>query len=466
VSRGRDAALVALSRALVSALCLLGGFRAISDDDYSRVVLAARFADTPSLDPSGTSWLPLPFWFYGALMALLGDSLGVARAAAVLLGIGSAVGVWGAARLLGLGDRPALLGAVGAALLPYGAFLSVATVPEAPAAALILIGAACAARTEARWRLLGGVALGAACLCRYEAWGPAFAFGLLCALDAVKSARLKLGLGAIAALTPPALWMLHGYVQHGSALFFVGRVKSYQAALGVAPEGALQAALNTVFDVVRFEPELCGLTLVALVLSLLRGGRPFGNSAWGPPFVLGALLLFLVAARAGGSSATHHPERSLLAIHWFLTLLAAGLLSHLANLPGLRWLLPMLAAPSVVLGSLLLRPDFTKGFVDRSEEERVGSMLRQLGAARVLLDTDDFGYFAIQAALGAGRSQPLEDRDPRRRSTTSNSNQPALKDRLRDADWLVTTRERSPLARELGTVRATTKRFVVIQLRP
>jgi len=81
VSRGRDAALVALSRALVSALCLLGGFRAISDDDYSRVVLAARFADTPSLDPSGTSWLPLPFWFYGALMALLGDSLGVARAA-------------------------------------------------------------------------------------------------------------------------------------------------------------------------------------------------------------------------------------------------------------------------------------------------------------------------------------------------------------------------------------------------
>jgi hypothetical protein len=32
----------------------------VSDDDYARVVIAQRLS--LALDPSGTSWLPFPFW--------------------------------------------------------------------------------------------------------------------------------------------------------------------------------------------------------------------------------------------------------------------------------------------------------------------------------------------------------------------------------------------------------------------
>ncbi|MFO0673955.1 MAG: hypothetical protein U0235_30765 [Polyangiaceae bacterium] len=92
----RDAAIAALlacakigaSIALVSWL----GFRQISDDDYARTVIAESFARAPKLDPSGTSWLPFPFWTTGAAMMAFGRSLGVARAVAYAAsGVGAAV---------------------------------------------------------------------------------------------------------------------------------------------------------------------------------------------------------------------------------------------------------------------------------------------------------------------------------------------------------------------------------------
>jgi hypothetical protein len=72
-------ALVAAKLAL-AALVLHLGFSHVSDDDYARIVIAEQFAHAPHLDPSATSWLPLPFWINGAAMMVLGRSLGVARA--------------------------------------------------------------------------------------------------------------------------------------------------------------------------------------------------------------------------------------------------------------------------------------------------------------------------------------------------------------------------------------------------
>ncbi|HYP86512.1 MAG TPA: glycosyltransferase family 39 protein, partial [Polyangiaceae bacterium] len=188
------ALLVALARVFTSLLCLWSGFRAISDDDYSRTVIAARFAQHPSLDPSGTSWLPAPFWLYGVPMALFSDSLFTARAVALVAGAASAVLVWLSARALGLSERGALWGALGAVVLPYGAWLSAAMVPEAPTAALVLFGVVTLSRNELKLRLWGGVALGAACFCRYEAWAPALTFALLTGLEAARSRRRPLWL--------------------------------------------------------------------------------------------------------------------------------------------------------------------------------------------------------------------------------------------------------------------------------
>ena len=65
------------------------GFTHVSDDDYARTVIAQTFAHAPQLDPSGTSWLPLPFWLDGAVMMVVGRSLAVARAIAFALGASS-----------------------------------------------------------------------------------------------------------------------------------------------------------------------------------------------------------------------------------------------------------------------------------------------------------------------------------------------------------------------------------------
>jgi hypothetical protein len=462
----RHALLIGLARVATTLACWWSGFRAVSDDDYSRVVIAARFAQHPSLDPSGTSWLPLPFWLYGVPMALFGDSLVTARAVALVLGAASAVLVWAAARALGLSERAALWGALGAVVLPYGTWLAAATVPEAPTAALLVFGVVSLVRPEAKLRAFGGVALGAACFCRYEAWAPAAVFGVLTGVEAVRSRRRALWPAALFATSPIALWLLHGLVRHDDALFFVARVNAYRAALGREPQGFWPLLFQTPFAIVRFEPELFALTTVALGLSLRGGESPFSAASRRPLCALGALVIFLIVADATGGSATHHPERSLLPVFWFLALVAAGLLTHLAARQASAFSLVGLGLPLALAASLLLRPDVRGSFVNRSEEEQVGGLLRRLDARQVAIDTDDFGFFAVQAALGSGKSWPLATHDPRQVERPRPSSAEALDARLRldRSEWLVTTRERAAIAAPLGRVRFTTPRFSVLEL--
>ncbi len=461
-----DAALVAAARVAVSLACMASGFRAISDDDYARVTIAARFAAQPSPDPSGTSWLPLPFWLYGVPMWLLGDSLTTARAVAVTLGAASAVAVWLSARWLGFAPRTALLGALGATLLPYGAWLSTATVPEAPTAGLLVLGAVSLLRPEPRRRLIGGLALGAACFSRYEAWAPALVFALVTAADFRRERDRLRALAAVAALAPIALWLLHGVFVHGDALFFVARVTQYRAALGGDAVSLGSALLATPLALVRFEPELLAVFAVALGLTLRRGESPFTGVAWRPVLLLASLVVFLIAADVRGGAATHHPERSLLPVFWFLALITAGLVSNLAQSAERPWLLPALALPLALAGGLWLRPALLPTFAHRGEEEHVGRLLRRMGASQVALDTDDYGYFAIQAALGHGASFPLRDHDPRRPARPAPTGVAELRAQLGPARWLVTTHQRAPLAQALGPVQVKTERFALISLEP
>ena len=132
----RDLAVVVLAKVAVSALVLAAGFRAVSDDDFSRVVLAQAWAHAPRLDPTGSSWLPVPFWLNGALFRVFGPTLDVARAIAFVLGAVSAALVYVAALWITGDRRAAVPGALLAAVFPWSACLGVATVPELPAAAL------------------------------------------------------------------------------------------------------------------------------------------------------------------------------------------------------------------------------------------------------------------------------------------------------------------------------------------
>ena len=309
----RDALLVAGAKVLVSLAVLWTGFRAVSDDDFARVVIAQRFAHAPSLDPSGTSWLPLPFWLNGGVMDVFGSSIDVARATAFVLGIAAAVVVHVAARWLGASRRGALLGALLACCIPYAAWLGVATVPDYPTAALILLGAAGAAAPP-RQRFIASLALAAACLSRYEAWPVAAAFALFAVWDAFRRRSWWFGASALVAAAGPLGWMLHGVMAHGDALFFVNRVAAYRRAVGAAPASVLVRLTAFPLRVLRCEPEVAVVSLAALGAAVSLGLSTELRRYRRAGILLLALLVFLVVGDLRDGAPTHHAERAVLAI--------------------------------------------------------------------------------------------------------------------------------------------------------
>lgn len=461
---------VALAKVLVSGAVLLGGFRALSDDDFARVVIAQRFAESPSLDPSGTSWLPLPFWVYGAALKLFGSTLGVARATAVVLGVAAALVLYGAARLLSFSPRAAVFGAILASLLPWNAFLGVATVPEAPSAALCVLAVASLVSTDDKLRLLGAAALGMASASRYEPWAAAAVFSASTAADAVRRRSPALWAAAALGALFPLLWLAHGVFRHGDALFFVQRVTAYQSALGgVAP--LAERVSRYPLALFQAELELALLVLGACIAAWKLGLRSELARLGRPALALGGLLLFLVYSDVRGGTATHHAERALLPLWLFGALVTAGIggqvlarIAPVARGVGLGAALVVVAGIGLVRGA---RPPFDRG-ADRSAEIAIGEKAREHGVERLAVDTPDFGFYAVMAALGApSRAVPIDDRDPRRkREADAFASEEALSVRLAalGARWLVTTRAHAPLAERRGRLVHANEKFVLVEL--
>lgn len=465
-----DALGVLALKGFASGLVLLGGFRAVSDDDFARVVLAQRFAEAPALDPTGSSWLPLPFWVYGALQALFGPSLTVARVTASALGLASGLLVWWAARLLGSGRWAALLGAGLAALLPYAARLGVATVPEAPAAALCVLAAATLGGS-ARARCWGAAALFAACASRYEPWSVAAVFAVFSLRDALRLRQPGYFAAAAIALTFPLLWLLHGSVRHGDALFFVERVAAYRAALGLNESWV--GRLARIPRELMAEPELMLGALVAAAwlrsrsvqLLTTQGTRRF-------VLALAALPLFLLLGALRGSSPTHHGERALLAV-WLGAALLLGLACELARerfpLRERRLFAGSLLA-AALLGGLLRTLHPVQPFQARGQEVDIGLRARQRSIERLAIDAPDFGYFAVQAAFARPwRSVPLNTHDPRapRGADLLREKPHTVRAALarQEVQWLALPRARAPLAHAVGDVREGNADWLLLELK-
>jgi len=397
----------------------LRGPAAISDDDYARVVIAQAWAQHPRVDPTGTSWLPFPFYVTGAAMFVLGTSLDVAREVQVLLALVSSLVIYLGARRLGHERWLAAVSAGLAAALPNLARVAPATVPEYPTAACLAFGLLCLVgkkdREERVWSLLGGGAIYLACASRYEAWPIAGVYAGVMACRAWKATdsrnRPWLGAAAIVAVAFPCLWLLHGTFVQGDAFFFVTRVTRYKAALG-APAPDLSAAwLGYPLALVRQELGATFLLGGAVFLATRSdAGRAALRALW--PLLLAAvvLLLVLVSGDLRGGAPTHHPERALLSLWLLVPAVSLHLLgSQISSTPrGL--------AVSLVLGAALVTALFRVppgAFADRREEERLGRILAKTQGQVVLL-TPDYGHFAVQAASGRPDRFLLLDRhDPR-----------------------------------------------------
>jgi hypothetical protein len=431
-------ALVALSAAKtgIGLAVLAAGFVALSDDDFSRTVIAERFAAEPRLDPSGTSWLPLPFWIAGSVMLAFGRNLDVARGVALVLGVVSILLVHRAALWLGASNRGAFVGALVASVLPTSVHLCVSFQPEALAAGLVVLGAAAAGAPGPR-RIAGAAALAAACLCRYEAWPAAAAFAACAAKDAFvgvvdgrgaplakAEARGALGGASLVAIAAPLAWVAHGVVRHGDALFFLHRVAAYRRALGpteplLASLGAYPAAL------LGGEPELAVLLGAVLALPAWRrgvkslSGRGIGRAA----FVLSCVVAFLVVGRVLDGTPTHHVERTLLGVWWLSAIVVGEAVSGVRwngdAVPngeggGARLFLTIGLAASIGWGVRQARG--AEARAAREPERAMGRTARQAlrDGETLLVDTPDYGYFAVIAAFGAPeRAAAFDEHDPR-----------------------------------------------------
>ncbi len=439
----RDVLLVALTRALASAVVLATGFRAVSDDDFARVVIAQTWAHTPKLDPSGTSWLPFPFWLQGAVLAIAGRSLDAARATSLALGLASALLVYLAARWITRDSRAALCGAVLAAIFPWSARLGVATVPELLTAALSLLALASLVPRDGSSpitsrRLLGGLALLAATLSRYEPWPVAVGFALLTLADARRTSadarrtslrtRVHLIAAAALALAGPAAWIAWNRHAHGEALHFLTRVAAYKKALGA---GSDESALTRFFAyptaLVREEPELFALLAVLFALAWLThlpALRARLARFTRPLLLVLAQIAALSLAMVNDGAPTHHPERAVFLAMLLAALIAGDLAASLLAAPATRSTALAATAITVLLSALVIRPRITadESFTARANEVAVGRVARARTrpGERVLIEVADYGHLAIVAALGRPEDAELDRSiDPRDRNTMS-----------------------------------------------
>jgi hypothetical protein len=454
----KAAVLVAVKLLVLSPLLLGPGWFAISDDDFSRLAIAQSFAAAPSFDPSGTSWLPLPFHVYGAAFGLFGLELSVARAVAVVLALAGTLATYVAARWVRLSPPFALVAALIAAVFPHSVHYAAATVPDFPTAVLTLLAAASLASDSPRVRFLGALSALAATLCRYETWPVAVVVSAVALLELCRPlcrrscretnteplrdvethpdhardvASRCVPFFRVASVFAPAgafAWMLHGYFHHHDPLFFVKRVTQYKLALGHYDGGLVERLTHQVRSLFVHEPELSLTAVILLVVLPLLGGRDvLRGSAWKrPTLALAAVLAFLTWGDLAGGTPTHHDERVLLPLWLGMSLLVAALLGRgyaLAKQP--RTLRPAAGMAGVLVLAVAATAGFVRPvivpvepFVDRSPELEMGAHLSRVlpPGERVAVYTEDYGYFAMEAALGRpGFLKPLHKRDPRRR---------------------------------------------------
>jgi hypothetical protein len=417
----RELAVLFGARGLACVAAWRSGFRALSDDDYARISIAQRFAQEPRFDPSGTSWLPAPFWTYGAVFRGFGTGMSVARTVAIALSLAATVLVYVAARTLGTSRMAAVVAAVlSCVLVPYSALLGVAAVPEVPCAALMLFAAATLTTNDARLRALGGSALFFACLSRYEAWPIATACAAFCVWDAIRERRVVYLACAALVLSGPILWLVLGHLHHGDAWFFVGRVTAYRRALGGSDSALWRRLIEYPWALIW---NALGLwVLFPIFFFMARKTRALDTPRYARcVLALLAMLAFLMLGSVRDGVPTHHAARVLLPL-WFFGCVVAGreFTRRATDAAGRRRVVIVVAAITSIPLVEGIRLPTNEGYAERALELEAGDAARMETKLGLAIDTPDYGYFAVQAGFGAPvGTSVLEDHDPRRAKTES-----------------------------------------------
>ena len=393
-----DAATIALVQAMACILVRHAGFDHVSDDDFARVTIAELFAHRPRLDPSGTSWLPFPFWTLGAALAVFGRSLGVAHVASIAMASIAAPLPYVALRLTGRSRLASGLAFALFAASPWSLWLGASTTPELVTASFTAAAViALAAPKPRQWFVLGLVA---ACLSRYEPWPIAAVVAL--ALLARHDRRLVFA--AIVAAAAPLAWMAWNAHAHDGPLHFFRRVSSFKRNFGEGSTDTVAALLLYPKLIVSTRPDLA----LATVLACFFGDR----RRWEVGLLsVAALVLFLAIGNARDGAPAHHPERALLPAFALLAAFAADVFVSSATkrrtlvlfviMSGGAWLFTM--------RPLLLPPPGSSTAEDRTDAVARGLALRNAAHLTVTpCGAGHYEHYALIAAYGAPENVTLE----------------------------------------------------------
>lgn len=421
----RDAAIIVAVHALLCVVARLAGLDHVSDDDFSRVTIAESFAHEPKLDPSGTSWLPFPFWLLGSTLAIFGRSLTVARAASIAFASLAAALPYFALRYSAVPRIRALVATAFAFLTPWCIWVGASTVPESFTASFITAAAVAipAIGTErerddllrpSRAALFFAAVIAAACLSRYEAWPVAAVLAGALVLAAVRSPeyrRAALG-GALVCIAAPLAWMAWNAHAHDGPLHFFRRVSSFKQSIGAGERDVVSALALYPKLLFSTRPEIAIPALFLLPSAL---GHSPTRQRWGVPLLcVVAQLVFLAYGNARDGAPTHHPERAILGAMMILALFVvdAGM-TKLADLAASAksWAVRGAAATFAlawIISSVRGATPPGQGPEDRSAAVARGERLREEKAESVVVTPCAFEHFALIAAFGAPERVTIE----------------------------------------------------------